>query len=283
MTTKNTFPNNSKSTSVSHLLRHLTTCACLIIASINTNALAQYLEPGTIAPFEVVYEVSNNLINAGTAKLSLTTDDELWTYQLSTKPRGIIKLAGKGELTETSTMKFVEIDDKVLIQSQVYSYRQDDERRRSVDATFDWDDNSVTHLYRSEAETTSFETPVFDRLAATVFMMNAVRVDFTTIELPVFDTNRIKVVEFINEGVDIVETPLGKFETIRVVNRNSGGGTRETTTWFAPTVDFTPVKIEHRKRGKLVARMEVLSLDERLTNIRLSPPSPSEQVMNDEF
>lgn len=261
--------DSAQSKSVSLILQHILTCVCLLIAS--TNAAAQYLERGSVMPFEVVYEVSNNLINAGTASLSLTQDDDLWTYQFATKPRGIIKLAGKGELLETSKMKFAEIDDKLLIQSQIYSYRQDEERRRSVDATFDWETNSVTHLYRGKAETTVFDAPVVDRLAAIIFMMNAVRNDFTLIEFPVFDTNRIKMVELINQGKETVKTPLGEFNTIRVVKRNSGGGSRETTTWFAPSVDFIPVKIEHRKRGKLVARMNLLQLDNRLTSIRLAP------------
>lgn len=268
---KNLFANNTRSTSVRLFLQHISMSFCLIITCISTNTTAQYLEPGNVAPFEVVYEVSNNLINAGTAALTLTQDDDLWTYQFATKPRGIIRLAGKGELTETSKMKFVEVDDKLLIQSQIYSYRQDDERRRSVDATFDWETNSVTHLYRGEAQTTVFDTPIIDRLAAIIFMMDAVRSDFTVIELPVFDTNRIKMVELINQGKETVKTPLGKFDTIRVVNRKADGGTRETTTWFAPSVDFIPVKIEHRKRGKLVARMDLLRLDNRLTNIRLAP------------
>jgi len=230
---------------------------------------AQTIEVGDIAPFEVVYEVGNHLINAGTAQLSLTQEGDLWSYSLNTQPRGILKLAGKGKINESSTIRFAERDGQLLIQPQTYMYRQDDERRRAVDATFDWDNNSITHVYRGEETTESFDEPVIDRLSATLLMMNALRHDFESAELQVFDTGRIKKVAFTNTGIETLDTPLGKIETIRVTNENATGGSRQTTTWFAPELDFVPVKIEHRKRGELVARLNLQRLNNRMQTIEV--------------
>lgn len=232
---------------------------------------AQYIEPGDVAPFEVVYEVGNHLINAGTAQLSLTQEDDLWTYSLVTKPRGIIKLAGKGKINESSTISFKEVEGKLQIQPQTYQYRQDDERRRAVDATFDWSNSSVVHVYRGKVVTETFDTPVIDRLSATLLMMNALRHEFQAVELLVFDTGRIKTVAFTKDGTETLDTPLGEIKTIRVKNQNAGGGSRETTTWFAPALDYVPIKIEHRKRGELVARLNLLKLNNRVTDIELQP------------
>lgn len=237
---------------------------------------AQTLEAGDIAPFEVVYEVGNHLINAGTAQLSLSREGDLWTYSLDTKPRGILKLAGKGKINEKSTIKVNEIDGKLMIQPQTYTFRQDNERRRAVDAVFDWTSNNIVYVYRGEETMEKFDAPIIDRLSATLLMMNALRHDFDSAELQVFDTGRIKTVAFTNTGTETLDTPLGEIETIRVTNENATGGSRQTTTWFAPTLDYVPVKIEHRKRGELVARLTLQRLNNRLTNIELESKADKE-------
>ncbi len=229
----------------------------------------QLVEPGDIAPFEVEYEVGNHLINAGTAQLSLTEQDGLWTYSLSTKPRGILKIAGKGKINEVSTFTLEQAQGKLMIQPQNYTFRQDDERRRAVDATFNWAEKSVTHSYRGKQTTESFDEPIIDRLSSTLLMMNALRGSFVSAELVVVDTGRQKKVAFENIGTELLNTPLGKIETVRVLNQNAGGGSRQTITWFAPSLDYVPVKIEHRKRGELVARMNLLKLTNQVKNISI--------------
>lgn len=240
------------------------------------NAWSQTINPEDIAPFEVTYEVGNNLINAGAATLSLTENDGLWTYSLETEPRGILRLAGKGHILETSTIVIQKSGDSPVIQPQTYIYRQDDERRRAVDAAFDWNEKTITHVYRGEEKTETFSKPIIDRLSATLLIMNILRNDFDETLLQVFDTGRIKDVAFVNDGPEILNTPLGKIETIRVLNSNAAGGSRETTTWFAPSLDYVPVKIEHRKRNELVARLTLKKLTNRVSNIEVEPDTPSE-------
>lgn len=243
--------------------------ASLVFSPSTTHA--QHIEKGDIAPFEVVYEIGNHLINAGTAKVSLTQDDDLWTYSLETTPRGIIKMTGKGNIREVSTIRFEESDGKLMLQPQTYLYRQDKERRRAVDASFDWASKNITSTYRGKEFTENFDEPVIDRLSATLYMMNALRRDFDYIELNVFDTDEIKTVSFTLLGKETLDTPLGKLETLRVLNQKKSGGSRQTTTWFAPSLDYVPVKIEQRKRGELVARLSLLELSNRVTDIQLEP------------
>lgn len=244
------------------------TAACLSTAS------AQSIRSGDIAPFEVVYEVGNNYINAGDARLKLTNRDELWHYSLDIKPKGVFKLAGKGRISENSTFTLVESDGEVFLHPQSYQYRQDDERRRAIDASFAWDNNTVTHIYRGETVTETFSDPLLDRLTVTLLIMNALRHDFDRVELPVFDSATIKQVEFVNEGHEFLKTRQGSIDTIRVMNRNATGGSRETITWFAPSLDYLPVKIEHKKRDELVVRLSLLSLENRLTSLELGEALP---------
>lgn len=251
-------------------------CALFACMAFSGPSAAQSIQAGDIAPFEVEYEVGNNLINAGTARLSLSRNGDLWQYSLKTRPRGVFKLAGKGHIEEHSSFTLAQTDDGVQLQSQDYSYRQDKERRRQVDAAFDWEQRTLTHVYRGNEVTETFNEPVMDRLTATVFIMNALRNDFEAVELSIFDTDEIKQVAFIHQGEEVLKTPLGNIETIRVVNRNASGGSRETSTWFAPSLDYLPVKIEHHKRGELVARLSLLSLENRVTSLEIGGAMPVE-------
>ncbi len=218
-------------------------------------------QSGPLLPFEVVYDVGNNLINAGSAKLSLKREGDEWIYNLSTRPTGVFKLTGKGKIQETSVFTVVKsADDNMRVLPKRYSYRQDEEAKRSVDAWFNWDNNELTYKSRGEEGTESFSDPVLDRLSVTLKVMNELKHrPFEEAKLTVFDSGRIKQVLFINEGSETVSTNVGKIETIRVRSENTGS-VRHTVTWFAPDLDYIPVKIEQHKRGDLVARLTLVKL-----------------------
>jgi len=209
-----------------------------------------------LAPFNLTYSVGNNMISAGNATVSLVKQEDRWTYSLKTSPSGVVKLIGKGKIDEISHFKLADIDGVPTLRTDTYSYRQDKEAKRSVDAQFNWADNELTFQYRGEETTESFSEPVVDRLAVTLLIIDQLKNDdFKQVEYQVFDKGRVKSVLFANEGTETIETSMGEIETIRVRSNTSTGSTRHTYTWFAPSLDFIPVKIENYKRDDLVARL----------------------------
>ena len=248
--------------------------ALLAATALPLRAEGGALRAGDIAPFEIVYDVGNNLITAGVASLTLRRADGHWTYTLSTKPTGVFKLTGKGRIRETSVFDLVPAGDgdEVELRPRSYSYRQDKESRREVDAAFDWDTRRLAWRRRGEADTLSFTEPVLDRLSVTLVVMNLLREGFERIELDVFDSGQIKSMSFDNEGVQTLDTKIGKIETIRVRGRNAAGSSRTTLTWFAPSLDYVPVRLEQHKRRELVARMNLLKLENRVTDLELVDP-----------
>lgn len=220
-----------------------------------------------LLPFEVVYDVGNNLISAGSANLSLKREGDEWVYSLTTRPKGVFKLTGKGKIQETSIFTVVKsADDNMRVLPKRYSYRQDEEDKRSVDAWFNWDNNELTYKRRGEERTESFSDPILDRLSVTLTVMNELKHrPFEEAKLTVFDTGRIKEVSFVNEGQETLNTQIGEMETIRVRSENVGSS-RHTVTWFAPELDYVPVKIEQHKRGDLVARLTLVKLTNSSSN-----------------
>ncbi|HBR98460.1 MAG TPA: hypothetical protein DD979_13955 [Gammaproteobacteria bacterium] len=209
-----------------------------------------------ITPFHVEYTVGNNLINAGVAKLTLEAQGDEWVYSLVTKPSGIFKLTGKGRIHEVSV---INVTQEQLI-PQRYSYRQaGDQKKRDVDAVFNWQNQELTIKRKGKEETEVLTDPILDRLSVTLTVMELVRKGFSSAELQVLDAGKIKTMQFINDGTERVDTKLGTLDTI-VVRRVREGSSRETITWFAPDLNYVPVQIEQRKRGKLVARLKINKL-----------------------
>ena len=222
------------------------------------NATALDAPPSVIEPFEVEYSVGNNLINAGKAKLTLKNRGDEWVYSLVTEPSGIFRLTGKGRIHEVSVINVTQ--EKLLPKS--YSYRQGgNQKRRDVDASFNWQDQELTIKRKGEEETELLTDPIIDRLSVTLTVMDLVRKGFSSAELQVLDAGKIKTMRFINEGTSRVRTRLGTFDAV-VVRRAREGSSRETVTWFAPELNYVPVQIEQLKRGELVARLKIHRLKE---------------------
>lgn len=233
--------------------------ACLLANSVMTQAT-------DFTPFEVEYEVGNNMISAGSATLQLARQGEEWVYSLKTNPTGVFKLTGKGKIQEVSVFSIDNSTGTLKLQPQRYTYRQDEEARRSVDAWFDWNEKQLTYKKRGEEVTEEISDPVLDRLSVTLTVMDSLRAnDFAKAELKVFDNGRVKTMLFANEGEEMVETKMGNMKTIRVKSNSVSSSTRHTITWFAPDLDYVPVKIEQFKRDKLVARLTLSKLQNRVT------------------
>lgn len=241
----------------------------IVTALPGTAALAEMLQAEDIAPFEVVYNVGNNVIMAGSATLALEQEGERWRYELSTRPTGVFKLTGRGRISETSIFDVVAIEGGAEIRPRSYSFRQDEERQRSVDALFDWNAGSLEFQRRGKNATVALDSPVHDRLSVTLAVMNALRHDVEQAEFKVFDNGKLKNMRFTNEGLEVLDTSMGKIETLRVKGENADGSSRTSITWFAPSFDYVPIQLEQRKRGKLVARMSLSKLSNRVGEIEL--------------
>ncbi len=209
-----------------------------------------------LSPFNLTYSVGNNMISAGSAMVTLVKNEDNWTYSLKTKPSGVVKLIGKGKIDEISHFALVDANGKQTLKTDTYSYRQDKEAKRSVDAQFNWTDNELTFQYRGKETTESFSEPVVDRLAVTLLIIDQLKNNnFKQAEFQVFDKGRVKTVLFTNEGTETIKTSMGELETVRVRSNTASGSTRHTDTWFAPSLDYVPVKIENYKRDDLIARL----------------------------
>jgi hypothetical protein len=66
----------------------------------------------------------------------------------------------------------------------------------------------------------------------------------------VADGGKIKRYRFFVEGEDALETPYGELDCLRV-RRSKESRKPDYTIWFAPQLDYLPVRIERERSGRL--------------------------------
>lgn len=218
----------------------------------------------SLAPFSASYAVGNDVLQAGKASVMLDKNGaNEWVYTLTTEPMGLFKLAGKGRILETSTFAIVDQNNGPIIQPKSYKYRQDNEQKRAIDATFNWGQMQLYFSRGANNTQATLNADTLDRMSMTITLMNKLTTDFESFNLNVFDGGRIKQLQVVNEGTESLSTNLGELTTIRVKTHNLSSSRRETITWFAPALQNLPVQIEQKKDGKLVARLSVSEYTER--------------------
>jgi hypothetical protein len=69
---------------------------------------------------------------------------------------------------------------------------------------------------------------------------------------PVISRGELKTYTFTNLGQETIETPLGKFEAIKLERRKDDGENTTYTSWHALKLHYLPVKFENQENGDVV-------------------------------
>ncbi len=207
-------------------------------------------------PFRAEYNVENDYITGGVATLSLTpADGGGFNFVLQTKPTGIFKWTGNGNIREHAILPSL----NPPFESVQYLYKDKGKPERDYQVNFDRDAGSFDIKKGSEASTHPLPDGVVDRLSVTLALMNKHRADrnFQTLQVQVLDGNNAETVTYSNHGEELLKTRIGDFQANRIL-KDRVNSNRETIIWLAevgPANTVLPLKIEQYKRGKLTLRL----------------------------
>jgi hypothetical protein len=209
-----------------------------------------------IPPFEAKYNVGNYSVTAAATTITLKRDGQLWLYQSYSRAQGFFALIRKERATESSWLEV----EKDALRPVIYRYRQTgSNKKRDAESLFDWKTLSVDTTRGEKKLHQKLTVGTYDRFSVVLALMQAARKGFQVIEFPINDQGKIKTLAYENEGTEKIRVPYGALETLRVREiRNSGK--RNTVSWFAPGLNYLPIRIEQFRKGKLVARMELTQL-----------------------
>lgn len=209
----------------------------------------------TLEPFSAVYSARYSGITLeATRTLSKTGKDQ---WEMTTAARNFM-----GQINETSRFTV----NGGTVQSDYYRYK----RRvlgssKQEEQLFDWD-RKVSGYYvdrgpdsqpRREIPLTQ---PLFDRSNYQLQLIQDLRDGIEELSYQIADRGRQREYRFERLGSEILETPTGEIETVKVI-RVREDDDRETILWFAPELNYLLIQMEHTEDGHGSHTLRLVRID----------------------
>lgn len=228
--------------------------ALILAVLMAASGMAAAQEP-VLKPFSATYSVVWSGINLGEGTLSLAPAQEkdCYRYDSTTRPMAIVRWT-YGSPHETSLFC---IRDGVLRPSH-FEYKIDKRANDGFTLDFDWGRKQVKALKRGVLTERELPAVAFDRFgihqAVRLWVLANVGKDkVEPAEFHMVDDDRIVAYKFAIMGRETVDTGSGPVTALRVDRVDDPN--KKLSIWLAPDRDYTPVKIENIKDGKLQLRM----------------------------
>ena len=207
---------------------------------------AVHAESNAVLPaFEAEYSLYARNTKAARVVRSLTRlDDSGYEYRSETKTIGLISLFKKVHIIETSRLMV----RGRLLKPVYYSYkRTGDRKKRDVSIEFNWDSKKIKNTINGDFWHMPIEPAVMDKLLYQLAIMYDLHNGKTPGSYLIADGGGIKTYRFEKLGEETVDTPLGSFNTVKML-RHKPGSSRRSVFWCAPELDFLQVKVEHTEK-----------------------------------
>lgn len=194
-------------------------------------------------PFEAQFEVEIRGFTVGETSWRVQLMSDGIVYESRTKAVGFATMFGNRRAVERSEWKRIGDDLKPVR----YRFERSDRPDRNTLVVFDWNSGEVQNTRRGETSRMSVPDDTVDKLGYILVLMEDLRAGKRSLRYHIADgKNRMKVYEFNVVGEEQMNTALGRVKVLKLV-RDQDGDDRVTTIWVAPSLEFMPVRIQHRE------------------------------------
>lgn len=221
--------------------------ACLIGALLGASLTVTQAAEVKVPPYQATYNLHAAGMRVAEAHVRLRYEDDRLVYAYDSEARGMMAIFRNDHVVERTVMQQT---GEGQFRSLEYSYDHTGGKRDDHDrASFDWEGGTVSGKFDGQPFTADLAAEASDRLAVQLILMTALEKGERFDVYPVVDKGQVKTYEFTYHGNEVLDTAVGKVDTIKV-ERRRGDSSRITTTWFAPSLNYLPVQVEQRKIGK---------------------------------
>lgn len=220
----------------------------LLITAIALMSGVQAVQAINLPSFEAQYIVRKGGINVGAATLTYAPiEPNHYRYSLYTRARGIARLFVNTQVRELSEGRIAADGFK----PEYYRYdRKGDSRAGISELFFDRDAMTVTNDVADWPWEMAITDNTIDRVTGPLQVMYDLHHHpaATQFVYKIADGGRLKTWEVTVEETETLQTPMGRFETIRVRRKDTTSG-RETYLWAAPALSYLAVQAEQWDAG----------------------------------
>lgn len=207
-------------------------------------------------PFTAHYLASANGLKASATRSLSKLEDG--SYLLSNELSATILGQEIAHLEQTSNFQ-VQNDN---IQTQNYSYRLSGISSDTRAINFNWDAGIAVSSEDDESWTIELDGEVLDQLshqfALNKALLNGVA---TEQEFAVIDGDEIEVHRYQVLGEEVLDTPLGKLNCIKLERVREGSSSRSTVIWLAQDWSYLLARIEQVNGSGLRIQLELEGAD----------------------
>lgn len=236
------------------MCKSLTVSLALLLLSVNPGAHAKDL----LGPFVASYSLHSMGTRFADMRRSFTRlQNGEYVYRSETHTVGLLALFRKDKVIEKSTGKFT----AGRLQPLRYSYqRTGGKKDRKVIVNFDWSDRRIINSVNGSTWHMPIQAYIMDKLLYQLAIMYDLQRGKKKIDYAIADGGKIKQYDFERIGEDRLDTPIGKFDTLKLI-RHKPNSKRRTVIWCARELGYMPVKVENVEKSgrKTTAIIETLS------------------------
>lgn len=196
------------------------------------------------APFSAEYDVIRNGDKIGERTHALHKQENGYLFEARMHTTGLAALLRPGEVTERSHWLL----SNNRVQPQHYEYIDSSDDSRTTKLQFDWQNRRVTNRVGDKPWGMDILTGTQDKFGYMLALMHDLQQGNNTPEYQIADGGRLKTYRFASEGKVLLDTALGKLETIKLQRIRVGKKNRKVFIWCAPSLGYLPVKIERYKK-----------------------------------
>ncbi len=203
----------------------------------------------TLTPHTAVYKVKIS-IASGSLTTTVARDADGYRVRSVIQPKGFAGLFFRGVIEENSRFT---VGDQGIVPRRYWSNDELSSDPKSMDFTFDWDDNEVTGTINEEPFAFDLAGEVHDRVSIQYQLMHNLVRRQEGQAYALLDGDELKQIEVRNIGRRSIRVPYGSFDAIGIQHQ-AAGSKRITTLWCAEELGFLPVLIEQSRKGEVKVR-----------------------------
>lgn len=209
-----------------------------------------------IKPFKAEYSTLRNGKALGQTTIELRDNaNGTWTLRSATVgTKGMASMLGL-DVVEESIIRWRDGRPETV----TYNYRQEAAlKQRKRHADFDWQTNEV-HMLDGDSDTRYALSPgAIDRNALTLALATDLAANRSSFDYQIAAKKELEDVQYISCGNESIKVPAGNYETSCVERKREK---RTSTSWFASSLGWIPVKIEQveKKGDTITLQLESIS------------------------
>jgi hypothetical protein len=217
-------------------------------------APALWAQQATLQPFQASYLWYWHGAEIALSRVALThQSDELWSYDSSTRPRGLgVLYPQRPDLH--SLMRISDGQVRPLQFKATGSGRQHD-----ANVTFDWDRGRASGSYEGVSLDLPITAGVQDDLSVQIAMLVQLLAGKTPDKIMEIDKQSVREYDYVREGEEMLDTAIGRIQTTIYASHHPGSP-RTTRFWCAAAMGYIPLQVQQRRGNDVEWTMKIRSV-----------------------